>query len=600
MINSLARQNFKSLKKMYPEYADAISGVPETSCYTVVEANGSVTCRDASGNWIHGPDDPRLLARSEADRAIGAGVGLYVVLRPSLGYQAFAFLEAVERHVPGSLVLVVEDRLELFKLALGLTDWAPVLHADFCVLLLGALDVVIESFFERHPKLLLLPITIVTGRDIHDTQCQVVAEKIRSMVAAERPKAEEHLAGADTRLAQRRSRNEPLRILLAGPEFGYLSGPIADGFRECRCSVEVHVGEKRTPRHLRAHEWFWQLSSRAPDLVLWMNRPEIYGFGSHAFRTLSSANVLWTVDSPRRMQLTHTEMEAVDLHICFDQEYLVQCSDLGARSSGQLSLAAGLEPLPGCEPGAARWPQRQGPEISFVGSLGEDRVRDLRESIRKSDPEKLALLDSLAEVDDDPAEAFTRETGRTYEGLPCLYVDEMRLARRRTNVLRQMPRSLLKIYGGLDWAGERSPIADCYAGRSVAYGADLAAIYYHSAINLNVFHAQCLDSTNSRIYDVLAVGGFLLSEDRPALHREFEVGRHLITFSDPEEAAEKAVYYLSHPAERETIAREGQRHVLTHHTFAERCRRLLARARPFMGSSRASWPLAATPSSVAC
>ena len=138
-----------------------------------------------------------------------------------------------------------------------------------------------------------------------------------------------------------------------------------------------------------------------------------------------------------------------------------------------------------------------------------------------------------------------------------------------------------------------------FLARSVAYGADLAAIYYHSAINLNVFHAQCLDSTNSRIYDVLAVGGFLLTEDRPALHREFDVGRHLVTFSDPDDATEKAIY-LSHPAEHEAIAREGQKHVLTHHTFAERCQRLLARARPFMGSTRAPWPLTANPPSVAC
>src|SRR4051812_25876963 len=102
--------------------------------------------------------------------------------------------------------------------------------------------------------------------------------------------------------------------------------------------------------------------------------------------------------------------------------------------------------------------------------------------------------------------------GRPYEGIPCLYVDEMRLARRRLDVLSRMPRASLRIYGGLDWAGERSPLAECYAGRSVGYGADLASIYYHSLINLNVFHAQCIDSTNSRIYDVLAVGGFLLTE----------------------------------------------------------------------------------------
>jgi len=64
--------------------------------------------------------------------------------------------------------------------------------------------------------------------------------------------------------------------------------------------------------------------------------------------------------------------------------------------------------------------------------------------------------------------------------------------------------------------------------------------------------------------------------------REFEVGRHLDTFSTPEEAASKVADYLAHPDEREAIAREGQRHVLSHHAFPVRARRLLELARPFM------------------
>ena len=153
--------------------------------------------------------------------------------------------------------------------------------------------------------------------------------------------------------------------------------------------------------------------------------------------------------------------------------------------------------------------------------------------------------------------------------------------RRRLNVLRQLPMSKLKIFGGKDWSQLGEPLASCYAGQGLDYGPDLAWMYFHSQININVFHEQCHDSTNSRVYDVLASGGFLLTEDRPCLRREFEPDRHLVTFSTPEEAREKALYYLTHVDEREAIAREGQRHVLANHTFSKRCERILELVRPY-------------------
>jgi hypothetical protein len=192
-------------------------------------------------------------------------------------------------------------------------------------------------------------------------------------------------------------------------------------------------------------------------------------------------------------------------------------------------------------------------------------------------------LDALAAAPGDPRPGFEAGTGKRYEGWSCLYIDEVRSARRRIEVLSHLPHRTLKLFGGPDWLTDAGALAECYAGRAVRYGCDLASVYYHALININVFHAQCIDSTNSRVYDVLAAGGFLLSEDQPVLHREFDVGRHLVTFSSPSEANDKVAYYLTHPAERETIAREGQRHVLAHHTFAERCGRVLRQAQPFMG-----------------
>jgi hypothetical protein len=272
-----------------------------------------------------------------------------------------------------------------------------------------------------------------------------------------------------------------------------------------------------------------------------------------------------------------------DVHLCFDGSYLPGGAEAVVAVSEKLSVGAGIEALPGCGPTDLGWPERLGPDISFVGALGEERVTPLREALRNRDPAQLELLDRFADQVDEPARHFEAATGRPYEGSSRFYIEEVRSRRRRLEILSSLPPTSLKIFGGAEWAREASGIASCYSGRALRYGFDLASVYYHTRINLNVFHDQCVDSTNSRVYDVLAAGGFLLTEERPCITREFEPGRHLATFSSPADAREKVLYYLNHPEEREALAREGQRHVLAHHTIAERCRHLLTLARPYIG-----------------
>jgi hypothetical protein len=295
--------------------------------------------------------------------------------------------------------------------------------------------------------------------------------------------------------------------------------------------------------------------------------PERVGDPAQAQRDLGIRSVHWSVDSPRRMRIEPEELARVDVHVCFDAHYL-------GEGGSQLSLGAGLEALPGCRPGE-RWPERSGPAISFVGSLGASRVVELRSLLERLDPEQLGFLEELWRSEGDPGAAFEERFGRAYAGAPCLYVDELRSTRRRIEVLSALDPGKLRVFGGADWGRAGGALGGCYAGRAVPYGYDLASLYYHSQVNVNVFHHQCLDSTNSRVYDVLAAGGFLLTEYRPCLDREFEIGRHLVTFTSPTEAREKAEYYLAHPELRDAIARQGQAHVLEHHTFAKRCARIL-------------------------
>ena len=68
---------------------------------------------------------------------------------------------------------------------------------------------------------------------------------------------------------------------------------------------------------------------------------------------------------------------------------------------------------------------------------------------------------------------------------------------------------------------------------------------------------------------------FQLSDVRQELHRYFEVGKEINTYSSPSELIEKIDFYLSHKDERNAIARRGYKRTLKNHTYSQRLEFLL-------------------------
>jgi glycosyl transferase family 1 len=572
---SAADRAMAVLRRRYPAYADVLS-IRASTTYELLVAGTGVACRARDGTWLHGPGDPWTLAQRDARALVDGETRLYVVLRPGLGYAAAALLGAL-KWTPESVLLVVEDRLDLLRVAFGVLDWEELLSSEACELLLGDPLHVVVDFLKHHAALSLLPTTLIvdptaTGEEERADLALLLSEAAQRCSHA----LNAQLDASATVRSRRRSRAIPNRVVLAGPDFGYLGPPIAAGFCAAGCDVAIlddHAPGNRAMAKCESLQW---ILGASPDMVLWMNRPGLSSLAAGASRELGVANVLWSVDSPRRMGLTESELRLADLHACFDEHY-VQNAPAPVL---QLSLAAGIAPLRACVPDAACWPERQGPDVSFVGALGWARLERLRESLHRRERLVLNLLERLAADAGDPAAAFEAETGCRYEGSVCLYVEERRTMLRRLRVLRALPRDALVIFGGPEWRAHGDAVACRYAGGPLRYDSELASAYYHSRINMNVFHAQCVDSTNSRVYDVLAAGGFLITEHRPILEREFVLGEHLVTFKTVEEARSLVEYYLVHDAEREAIARAGQRHVLATHTLARRCAELLRHCSP--------------------
>jgi spore maturation protein CgeB len=135
----------------------------------------------------------------------------------------------------------------------------------------------------------------------------------------------------------------------------------------------------------------------------------------------------------------------------------------------------------------------------------------------------------------------------------------------------------------------------------VVSAAEIPEIYRTSRISLNFSGSgQNPDSTGevgkrqikARTFEVPGAGGFLLTEVAPGLERYFTIGGEIATFGSPGELIEKVHYYLSHPGERDAIARAGHARAIAEHTYEQRISEILEKLRALQASRRVQpWTL---------
>ena len=100
--------------------------------------------------------------------------------------------------------------------------------------------------------------------------------------------------------------------------------------------------------------------------------------------------------------------------------------------------------------------------------------------------------------------------------------------------------------------------------------------YASSAIVINT-HGQDFDrhdGLNPAFFEIPAAGGFQITEKQAVLDRQ-DFGRHVATFQDSRELAEKVRYYLHDQGARESMRSALQAHILEHETYGRRLYNLL-------------------------
>lgn len=115
--------------------------------------------------------------------------------------------------------------------------------------------------------------------------------------------------------------------------------------------------------------------------------------------------------------------------------------------------------------------------------------------------------------------------------------------------------------------------SNCWRG-FVEKEEDLAKIYNSSKINLNIT-LQGKSSLNYRVFEVLAAGGFLLTDEREDLKTLFQQSKHLETYKGTDDLIDKINFYLKNLNIAQRIAQLGKLEVIENHTFGARASSLL-------------------------
>ena len=107
---------------------------------------------------------------------------------------------------------------------------------------------------------------------------------------------------------------------------------------------------------------------------------------------------------------------------------------------------------------------------------------------------------------------------------------------------------------------------------------ELNRIYSNSLINLDIGRIYQSDIVTMRVFDVLACGGFILTEHCEALSEVFDIGSEVESYSSMDEMIQKIEHYLEHPDEARAIGERGRQRVLRDHSIASRVRYMLSAA----------------------
>lgn len=316
---------------------------------------------------------------------------------------------------------------------------------------------------------------------------------------------------------------------------------------------------------------------------------------SYTCERLKVPYVCWTVDSPVPELFSNALKNTYNRIFLFDRAQYDFFSPVNPSCIHYLPLATDVKSFEDVvlsmtdEDYAA-----YGAEVSFVGSLYteksrydsltlSDRTRGFVDGLMEAQlrvfgcnfiPEVLteSVIREIADADPDFYRSEDLRDGAARYLTAHQYVGMKLTALERERILKRLSeRFPVALYTRSD--ASALPRVDCRGGVSTL--TEMPKVFQASRINLNMTMRPIETGLSQRIWDVLACGGFLLTNYQTEIPDYFEIGKDLETYESIEELEEKVQYYLTHEEERMTIAISGYEKTAASHTYEMRLAQMI-------------------------
>ena len=155
-----------------------------------------------------------------------------------------------------------------------------------------------------------------------------------------------------------------------------------------------------------------------------------------------------------------------------------------------------------------------------------------------------------------------------------LYLGAKVSALERVRIMKVLgERYPVSLYTGSDTSA--LPVKNCGLAATLT---EMPLVFHHSKINLNITSKSIRSGLPLRIFDVLACGGFLITNYQAELPEFFTLGSDLEYYTSEDELLQKVDYYLTHENDRLEIAHNGLESLKKYHNYPERLLQMLSLA----------------------
>jgi len=302
--------------------------------------------------------------------------------------------------------------------------------------------------------------------------------------------------------------------------------------------------------------------------------------------------ISWTIDPlpASRVNLLEGTQPALCLALAHDPHMVARFRNLGLPAQHMLLAAPAQRRMP-IHGDLALAPYRC--DASFAGSSLIDELLSLDRMLTPLGGDRLSgqaltwAQDITTSCAHEPTYNGLDSLGG-WDALPAILQSHFSDGPQRHHFMRLMDGALTALYrqhvvGRLKpWPGDVHIWGD--AGWSTLHPGfkgfanhdeELTRIYCASAVNLDIPRLYQRQTVTMRVFDILAAGGFLLTERNSSLAAILGDGQHVAFYNAQDDLPETIAQWLARSDERKAIAQAGRAEVMNKHLISHRVETLL-------------------------